>query len=130
MSEDGGVRWDDLVANTRNTRTTYVHTGLEPATRRHYRVSAINRIGEGRASRVASAITDATVPDAPTGLVATAVSPTRIDLFWAAPAYDGGAPVTGYRVEVSETGTAWTDLVVNTGSRGHRVLAHRPAAGE
>ncbi len=117
VSEDGGVRWGDLLANSRNTRTTYVHTGLEPATRRHYRVSAINRIGEGRASRVASAITDATVPDAPTGLVATAVSPTQIDLFWAAPAYDGGAPVTGYRVEVSETGTAWTDLVVNTGSR-------------
>ncbi len=117
VSEDGGVRWEDLVANTRNTRTTYVHTGLEPATRRHYRVSAINRIGEGRASRVASAITDATVPDAPTGLVATDVSPTQIDLFWAAPAYDGGAPVIGYRVEVSETGAAWTDLVVNTGSR-------------
>jgi titin len=117
VSEDGGTRWNDLVANSHNTRTTYVHTGLEPATRRHYRVSAINRIGVSRASRVVSAITDATVPDAPTGLVATAVSPTQIDLFWLAPAYDGGATVTGYRIEVSEDGTAWTDLVVNTGSR-------------
>ena len=117
VSEDGGTRWDDLVANSHNTRTAYVHTGLEPATRRHYRVSAINRIGVSPASRVASAITDATVPDAPTGLVATDVSPTRIDLFWAAPAYDGGAPVTGYGIEVSENGTAWTDLVVDTGSR-------------
>ena len=117
VSEDGGTRWDDLVANSHNTRTVYVHTGLEPATRRHYRVSAINREGVGRASRVVSAITDATVPDAPTGLVATDVSPTQIDLFWAAPAYDGGAAVTGYGIEVSEDGTAWTDLVVNTGSR-------------
>ncbi len=117
VSEDGGTRWTDLVTNSHNTRTTYVHTGLEPATRQHYRVSAINRIGVSRASRVASAITDATVPDAPTGLVATDVSPTQIDLFWLAPAYDGGAPVTGYRIEVSENGTAWTDLVVNTGSR-------------
>ena len=117
VSEDGGARWDDLVANSHNTRTTHVHTGLEPATTRHYRVSAINRIGVGRVSRVASAITDATVPDAPTGLVATAVLPTQIDLFWAAPTYDGGAPVTGYRIEVSENATAWTDLVVNTGSR-------------
>ncbi len=123
VSEDGGTRWDDLVANSHNTRTTYVHTGLEPATRRHYRVSAINRIGVSPASRVVSAITDATVPDAPTGLVATAVAPTQIDLFWAAPAYDGGAPVTGYRIEVSENGTAWTDLVVNTGSRA-TVFSH------
>ncbi|MYH50646.1 MAG: hypothetical protein F4151_14260 [Gammaproteobacteria bacterium] len=117
VSEDGGASWDNLVANSHNTRTTYVHRGLEPATRRHYRVSAINRIGVSRASRVASAITDATVPDAPTGLTATAVTATQIDLFWFAPAYDGGAPVTGYRIEVSENATAWTDLVVNTGSR-------------
>ncbi|MDE2804222.1 MAG: fibronectin type III domain-containing protein [Gemmatimonadota bacterium] len=117
VSEDGGARWEDLVANSRNTGTTYVHTGLEPATRRHYRVSAINRIGTSRASRVASAITDATVPDAPTGLVANDVTPTQIDLFWLAPAYDGGAPVTGYRIEVSETGAAWEDLVTNTQSR-------------
>ena len=117
VSEDGGTRWEDLVANSHNTRTTYVDPDLEPATRRHYRVSAINRVGVGRASRVASAFTDATVPEAPTGLVATAVSPTQIDLFWTAPAYDGGATVTGYRVEVSEDGTTWTDLRTDTGSR-------------
>ena len=103
------------MANTRSTRTTYSHTGLEPATTRHYRVSAINRIGVGRASSVASATTDATVPDAPTGLVATATTPTQIDLAWVAPAYDGGAAITGYRIEVSETGAVWTDLQPNTG---------------
>ena len=118
VSEDGGGSWDDLVSNTRNTRTTYTHTGLEPATTRHYRVSAVNRIGVGRPSRVAGATTDATVPDAPTGLVATATSPTQIDLVWVAPGYDGGAPITGYRIEVSETGAGWTDLVSNTGSAG------------
>ena len=118
VSDDGGGRWEDLVSNTRNTRTTHVDPGLAPATTRHYRVSAINREGVGRASRVASATTDATVPDAPTGLVATAVTPTQIDLFWLAPAYDGGAPITGYRIEVSKDGgVRWEDLVPNTGSR-------------
>ena len=116
VSENSGATWQDLVPNTRNTRTTYSHTGLEPATTRHYRVSAINRIGVGRASSVESATTDATVPDAPTGLVATATTPTRIDLAWVAPAYDGGTPITGHRVEVSETGATWTDLQPNTGS--------------
>ena len=118
VSADGGRSWEDLVANTRSTTTVYVHTGLEPASTRHYRVSAINRIGVGDASRVAGSTTDATVPDAPTGLVATDVSPTQIDLVWVAPAYNGGAPITGYRIEVSETGAAWTDLVTNTDSRG------------
>ena len=116
VSDDGGATWDNLVTNTRSTRTTYSHTGLAPATTRHYRVSAINRIGLGRASSVASATTDATVPDAPTGLVATATTPTQIDLAWVAPDYDGGAPISGHRIEVSETGAAWTDLQPNTGS--------------
>ncbi len=116
VSDDGGATWRDLVSNTRNTRTTYSHTGLEPATTRHYRVSAINRIGVGEASRVESATTDATVPDAPTGLLATSTTSTRIDLVWIAPEYDGGAPVTAYRIEVSETAAAWADLVPNTGS--------------
>ncbi len=116
VSENGGASWRDLVGNTRTTTTVYTHTGLEPATTRHYRVSAVNRIGEGRASRVASATTDATVPDAPTGLTAAAVTPTQIDLAWVAPAYDGGAPITGYRIEVSETGAAWVGLVRNTES--------------
>ncbi len=116
VSDDGGGTWQDLAPNTRSTRTTYSHTGLAPATTRHYRVSAINRIGVSRASSIASATTDATVPDAPTGLVATATTPTQIDLAWVAPDYDGGAPISGHRIEVSETGATWTDLQPNTGS--------------
>ena len=115
VSEDG-VDWRDLVANTRTTRTTYTHTGLQPAATRHYRLSAVNRIGVGRPSRAARATTDATVPDAPTGLVATAATSTQIDLMWVAPANDGGAPITGYRIEVSETGAAWAELAPNTRS--------------
>ena len=118
VSDDGGATWENLVSNTRSTRTTYAHTRLAPATTRHYRVSAINRIGGSRASSIASATTDATVPDAPTGLVATATAPTQIDLAWVAPAYDGGAPITGYRIEVSETGASWIDLQPNSGSPG------------
>jgi hypothetical protein len=118
VSADGGRSWEDLVANTRTTATVYTHSGLAPASTRHYRVSAINRIGVGSPSRVAGSTTDATVPDAPTGLVATDVTPTQIDLVWVAPAYNGGAPITGYRIEVSEDAAAWDELVSNTESRG------------
>ncbi|MCY3705852.1 MAG: fibronectin type III domain-containing protein [Gammaproteobacteria bacterium] len=116
VSADGGRSWEDLVANTRTAATLYTHSGLAPASTRHYRVSAINRIGVGDASRVAGSTTDATVPDAPTGLVANDVTPTQIDLFWIAPAYNGGARITGYRIEVSEDAAVWADLVTNTES--------------
>ena len=116
VSADGGRSWEDLVGNTRTSATVYTHSGLEPASTRHYRVSAVNRVGVGAASRVAGSTTDATVPDAPTGLAANDVSPTQIDLFWLAPAYNGGAPITGYRIEVSEDAATWSDLVTNTES--------------
>ncbi len=56
-------------------------------------------------------------PDAPTNVQAIGVSTTQIDLFWNAPAYTGGTDLTGYRIEVSTTGTGgWSDLVADTGS--------------
>ena len=53
-----------------------------------------------------------TVPDAPTGLMATAVSDTQIDLAWEAPTRTGGAglTITRYEVEFSTDGTNFTDL--------------------
>ena len=56
----------------------------------------------------------ATVPGAPTGLSATANGSTQIDLSWTAPSSDGGASISGYKIEVSsDSGTSWTDLVAN-----------------
>ena len=56
-------------------------------------------------------------PDAPTNLHAKGISTTEIDLSWDAPQYTGGADITGYRIEVSTTGTGgWSDLVADTGS--------------
>ena len=117
VAENGNGPWSNLVANTGSTATTHSHTELAPASTRYYRVSAINSVGTGKVSGVARATTDATVPDAPTGLVATATLPTQIDLTWTAPGYDGGAPVTSYRVQVStDAGGTWSDLVASTGT--------------
>ncbi|MCY4398542.1 MAG: fibronectin type III domain-containing protein [Gemmatimonadetes bacterium] len=115
VADSGGGPWAALVANTRSGSTSYSHTGLAPASTRYYRVSAINSVGRSPESGVANATTDATVPDAPTNLMATATEPTRIDLVWAAPAYDGGAPVSSYRIEISVDGAAWSDLAASTG---------------
>ena len=53
-------------------------------------------------------------PGAPTNLTATANGQTRIDLSWRAPASNGGAAITGYRVEVSTDGSSWSTLAANT----------------
>ncbi len=58
-----------------------------------------------------------TVPHAPTALSASAGGETRINLSWRAPANNGGAPISGYRIESSPDGVAnWTELVANTGN--------------
>ncbi len=126
VSSNAGTSWGDLMDNTRSTATTYSHTGLSAGTTRHYRVRAINSVGTGPPSKVASATTDddsdddppATAPGAPTGLTAEAAGQTTINLSWTAPTNTGGAAITGYKIEVSPTGAVntWTDLVANTGS--------------
>ena len=102
VSADGGSTWSILRRDTGSTATTFSHTNLQPATRRHYRVSAINVAGVGRASHVAAATTDATVPNAPRNLAARANGTSQIDLSWDAPTGDGGAGIRGYRIEISE----------------------------
>ena len=55
-------------------------------------------------------------PGAPKGLTTAGNGQTRIVLSWSAPPSDGGAAITGYRIEVSEDRSTWTDLVANTGN--------------
>ena len=116
VSTDGSS-WSDLEADTRSTGTSYSHTGLSASSTHHYRVSAINSAGTGPASDTDSATTDAaTKPGEPTGLTATADGQTEIDLSWTAPTDDGGADITGYRIEFSTDGSSWSDLEANTRS--------------
>ena len=116
FSKNGGATWFGLEDNTGSTNTKHEHSGLQPATTYHYRVSAINKIGVSGASRIAGATTHATVPGRPINLTATAVAPTRIDLKWDRPEYDGGAAVSAYRIEVSGDNSAWIDLEASTGT--------------
>ena len=113
-----GSRWSTIISNTGNTGTTYSDTGLSPNTTYTYRVSAINAIGSSLPSNIASATTNIqmTAPQPPTGLVATTISSSEIDLSWTAPGNNGGSVITGYQIERSPDGSTWSTLVSNTGS--------------
>ena len=104
--------WDDLVANTMSTTTSYSHTGLMPDTGRCYRVFGINDVaistgfvGYGdpypaTKDNDAIATTDpAVLPGMPMNVMATATSDTGITVTWQSPADNGGADITGYMVE-------------------------------
>ena len=59
----------------------------------------------------------ASAPGSPTGLSATPISASQINLSWTAPSNNGGAAVTGYKVERSlHGGSTWSTTVADTGS--------------
>jgi hypothetical protein len=80
--------------------TFYSDNGLTPATTYFYRVRAYNAAGNSLYSNEAYATTEtsATAPDAPTGLSATAISISEIDLAWA----DNSPNEDGFRIERKE----------------------------
>jgi len=88
-----------LVATVANV-TTYQNSGLAPSTAYSYIVVALDAAGNASdQSSAATATTrapDLIAPSTPTGLVAVAVSTSRINLGWTASSDNVG--VTGYRV--------------------------------
>ncbi|NDF30592.1 MAG: fibronectin type III domain-containing protein, partial [Nitrososphaeria archaeon] len=84
--KSGGGSYTTLIANTGNTATTYSHTGLTTDVAYSYKITAINSVGTGAASSevtvTPSSSSAGAPPGTPTGLTATPVSPTQINLSW------------------------------------------------
>ena len=73
---------------------------------------------------------DEGVPEAPRNFRAEANHVDRVHLTWFEPRHSGGGRVTGYRIEVSEDGVSWDDLVVNTSSLSITYTHHGLEPGE
>ena len=106
VSEDGST-FTDLSSTDENT-LTYEQMGLDRGATYHYRVATINSVGTGDYASTSATTYD--LPSVPIGLTATPVSATQIDLVWKPPTNNGGTPITGYQVQVSEDGSTFTDL--------------------
>ena len=95
------VQWMELLADTGNADTTYMHMGLSPAMQRTYRVFALNSAGTGFVSNTSQGRTSgAAMPDDVIGLTATPNGWHKIDLNWTEP-YGGGKKIEKYCIEVA-----------------------------
>jgi fibronectin type 3 domain-containing protein len=112
---------DRSTVTTIGNVTSHTDLGLENGQRYYYVVSAVNEIDEGPPSAEVSA-TPATVPEAPRDIRATPGDDLVI-IQWSAPGWNGGSPVTNYRIyrgttsgslsPIAEVGP--TDSYVDTG---------------
>jgi len=101
-----GTNFSEIAAVGANV-TTYSNTGLSPATTYYYRVRAFNAGGNSAYSNTANATTPAGPPAAPSGLTATSVSKSQINLKWT----DNANNETGFKIERSANGTTFAQVV-------------------
>ena len=96
-----------------STSTSTTVTGLTNGTSYFFRVKAVNSIGTGQPSGVASGAPWAVVvPSAPTELRVSNIELTKISLAWATPVSDGGSSISDYLIEYSvNAGTSWSTFV-------------------
>ena len=92
--------YTQIGTTTGGSTNTYSDTGLSENTQYYYEVYATNSVGN---SAVSSAASQYTLPNAPTGLTATFVSPTQINLSWTDNSSDAS-----YYVYQSTDGVNWT----------------------
>jgi hypothetical protein len=104
-SPDGSTGWTVLSSTLPTDTTSYSDTSVAPITKYYYRVKATSATGQSGYSNTASATTLGDQISTPSGLTATAVSSSRIDLSWT----DNATNETAYTVERSPDGAAnWT----------------------
>ncbi|AGZ42862.1 fibronectin type III domain-containing protein [Actinoplanes friuliensis] len=118
VSTDDGATWSGLVVSTSGTTNTATLTNLSNGTVYPVRVRALNLAGAGVPSAATTVSLAALVPDAPTGLVATA-GDTTIGLSFAPPASTGGSALTGYEAS-TDNGTTWVPITTAAGLLGVR----------
>ena len=113
-TSDGGVTWTIAIADTGSTATTRILTGLSNGTTYGFRIAALTSAGSGLPGASVAA-TPYGAAATPTALIATPDN-GQVSLSWTAPTDAGGAAISGYQIERSVSGGAFTVLIADTAS--------------
>lgn len=103
VSVNNGNTWTN-VNDAVGTSTSATITGIEPSSTAIVRVTAATAAGTGPASPQSAGQKPLGVPGAPTA-VKLAPSDGGLQAMWTAPASNGGAPITGYKIQYRVTGS-------------------------
>jgi titin len=109
-SLNGTSGWTAVVTTAAGA-VAYANTGLSSSTAYYYRVRASNSAGSSAWTAAANATTQAGPPPVPTGLAATVISATQLNVSWSA-----ASGATGYTLQVQVGSGAWTDVVTQAGT--------------
>jgi titin len=114
-STGDGTGWVTIVDGV-SAATTLGWAGASNGVDYTFRVSAVNAAGAGAASEPSATLTPFGVPDSPASVVASGADASAV-VAWSMPDFDGGSPVTGYRVEFSPYPVeTWTVAAADTAS--------------
>ena len=115
MLDDSGT-W--VARSPASTATGWEITGLTNGTSYDIKFrSTFDGLQSVATSNVSATPSAAVAPDAPTGLSASATGSSSASLTWTAPSSDGGAAISGYKVEYStDSGSNWLVKIASTGT--------------
>lgn len=85
----------------RGSEKSFMWDGLSPGCRYNVRVKAVNCLGDGAYSSIASFLTQPTVPDAPSQVMCTATTRDMLTIEWSQPRHHGAESIL-YSVEIDD----------------------------
>jgi chitodextrinase len=117
-----------------STTTSFIDTTVQPVTTYSYRVSAVDSLDqEGPRSTPPTTVTtplpDITPPTQPTGLTATSIGATSVDLRWA-PASDPETGIASYNIyrDGAQVGSSSTTTFSDTGLQVNQTYSYQVSA--
>src|SRR2546428_203828 len=124
----------EVYLTTRGNVTSYTDLAVTNGTAYFYKVSALNSVGESALSDESSTVQ----ASSPTGLTASVISSSQINLRWTAPTNTGGSAIIGYQIQrngtvlvnnTASTQTSFNDTgLVKNHQQTYRVAAWNSAA--